>query len=182
MKVQFYSTYEDFIDVIERTLERSGRASTYRQAEVWLVVVGLVWAYWIFFATQPAGAVAALVGGIIWGYFLCIKIGQINSRRQLRKAIKNQLNADGLYLVQVEINEYGLIFDDDEAPTLNRWLYITGIEDGPDAIYFFTRDNRVSAVRKRAFASPDELGQFLETARAYMSPGSLAAAKNPTEL
>jgi len=164
MIVRFDATIDDVVDVSMRSWANSKTIRLWRwQGAAVTGVIFAVPAYFLFGETAGARLViagaAALIG--VAFYFLTYRD---TFRKRTRKLCREQIGTDAPFSVTVELLDEGVSFTQMGARVIYEWSRIDRVEESADALYFFSRENACSAVRKRGFESVAMKDEFLKLA------------------
>jgi len=167
MKVTFQATVDDFVDITMRSQAVSS-SEYYQTVGLSAAGAGAVIAVPIYLiaGTWPLAViafVAASAGIVIYNYG--------GRERRLRELFRSKLRMHEPRTVMVEIKSEGIGFEQYDAgqseTTFKTWDAVESIEETSDAIYFKNKGGLYSAVRKRGFASDEEMKDFLDLANQY---------------
>jgi hypothetical protein len=168
MIVRFDATIDDVVDVAVRSWANSKTMRLWRWqgAAVTGLMLGLP-AYFLVPATVRTrliiGAAVTLLGA---AYHLVTY--EENFRKRTRKLWKEKFGSDAPFTVTVELLDEGLSFSQTGSRNVLEWARVDRVEETIDALYFFSRDNVCSAVRKRGFETVAMKDEFLNRAQAYI--------------
>jgi len=171
MRVQFEFTQEDSIDVIKRVLARSKVVHSWRWKGL-VVNAILSWIVWtlafVFFTASPLKG--ALTGLIVAGVSALLYPGAHKRavEKRLRSFHKEKLGDLNAFICEVELTPAGVWTRQMNRQTTHEWKSVAEIVVTEDSVDFFTREGGAVVVRKRAFKSPEEQGQFVELAKKYL--------------
>jgi len=164
MIVRFDTTIDDVVDVSMRSWANSKTMRLWRWQGA--AVTGLMFAvpaYFLLGETARARLVitcaAALIGiaFYLWTY-------RENFRKRTQKLCREQIGTEAPFTVTVELLDEGISFSQMGARVIYEWSRIDRVEESADALYFFSRENMCSAVRKRGFESIAIKDEFLKLA------------------
>jgi hypothetical protein len=171
MIVRYDATIDDLVDVGMRSWANSKTVRLWRwQAAAGTGLMAAMPAYILLgVISVSAGArlVIALVTGLI-GAALYLWSHEENFRKRTRKICREQIGTDAPFAVTVELLESGISFSQLGTRITYEWPRIERVEETEDALYFVSRNNTRSAVRKRGFESVAMKDEFLTLAETYM--------------
>jgi len=173
MRVQFDATLDDFVDVTQRSLKRNKPINSWWNGELYALsfIAGLgVYVY----SPGQKPALSLLAVGLVMYFYSYIQTFWAN--RYLRRICRERLGIVGPVKIEVELSERGVWSKQFHTEILRAWQGVTAVEEAADSIDFFTSDEQMLAVRKRAFSTEDEKKRFLSLAHSY-----LQASRSSTE-
>ena len=164
MRVEFYATLDDFVDVTERSLKRSKEVRSWSWSNF---IVSTLLAGSVFFLAARSSAISkfsfALIGFgiaiVIYPYF-----HRVLGKRRLLQLCREQIGSGGPVKIEVELSEKGVWTKQLETEILRHWAAVSKIEESHDSIDVVLLDGTMIAVRKRAFQSEEEKQSFLQLA------------------
>jgi hypothetical protein len=83
-------------------------------------------------------------------------------KRRLRDLCRERLGTDRPFLVQIEFSQDRFQVKQLGTTITHGWTAIAGVEEMPDSLAIVPRRGDLVAVRKRAFASQEEMAAFVE--------------------
>ena len=185
MRVEFEVTPEDMVDAALRALDRSATYRNQRTRNV-LMMAGIVGVL-TFFALAYGlpgeslrskfliGVFAAVIGGVIQLF-----TERSTVERRLYAYSEEQLGTDEAVNFQVELTPGGILTEGQGTQVSYAWPNIEEIAETDDSVDFYMRNGGILVVRKRAFASAQEIQRFLALAAEYRAqPHSFAAPAPP---
>ena len=171
MRVQFEFTDEDCIEVTKRILQRSNLLAWKWKG----LLLGAVFSWLtgalvfiVIFSFSP-------LNGLIIGLFLA-GVSSLFYPASHRRVVEKNLRkhhwkhheAEKSYICEVELTDTGLWTRQMNRQTTYEWQSVEEIVVTDDSVDFFTRNRGGVVVRKRAFKSLEEQGQFVELAKRYL--------------
>jgi hypothetical protein len=168
MIVQFDVTIDDLVDVSMRSWANSKTMRLWRwQGAAVTGLVAAMTAYILLGVTSSVRLVIAFAAGLI-GAALHLWSYKESHRKRTRKLCREQMGTDAPFAVTVELLDSGISFSSPGVRVTYEWPRIERVEETADALYFVSRNNTRSAVRKRGFESEAMKDEFLTLAETYI--------------
>jgi hypothetical protein len=173
MRIEFYATLDDFVDVALRSLKRSKEICSWwsndRIASALLIGTAC---YFVIPGSLTAKIASVLIG--YCGYFLAHPyIQQARVKRRLSRLYEERFGANFPVKIEVELSEKGVWTKQLEAEVLQSWKTVSDIEEVQDSVDIVMHGSEILAVRKRAFQSEEEKRQFIELANRFLQSSRL---------
>src|SRR5581483_9855994 len=161
MRVEFYATLDDFVDVSERSLKRSKAVRSWWANDqiVSALLIG-TGCYFVF----PGGFLAKITSAFLGysGYYLAHPyIQQSRVKRRLRRLCQEQIGTNFPVKIEVELSERGIWTKQLETEPPQNWKTVSNIEKAQDSVDIVMQNGGITAVRNRAFSSEEEKQQFI---------------------
>jgi hypothetical protein len=176
-RVQFETNVDDVVDANDRYCRRAPLFQAQRRRGIiGAAVVAAVLAFaivWIFTGSHsrpvlPLAVLSLAVGGAffpLYGRFY-----DDGFKRRLRRIVVEQAREQTSWLCEIELRKEGVWSRGQGIEVLFDWPELTLLEDTDAGILFHFRGGFVMA-RNRAFSTPAQRAQFLETARRLAPSG-----------
>lgn len=172
MRVQFEITPDDMVDTTLRALERSATYRAQRTRNVLLLAlvlgVGSFFALSFVMSHESLGVklllsgFAAIIGGVVQLFS-----ERSNIERRMHAYCEEQLGTDEAVNFQVELKPDGVLTEGQGTQIIFAWPNVEEIAETDDSIDFYMRNGGIVVVRKRAFASTEEMRRFLALAAEF---------------
>ncbi|HEY0099974.1 MAG TPA: YcxB family protein [Pyrinomonadaceae bacterium] len=182
MRIQFEVTPEEMVDATLRVLDRSPTYCAQRTRNV--LLLAFIMAVISFFAVSfglPGASLwakllvsgfAAVIGGVVQLF-----TERWNVERRLHAYSEERLGTDKAINFRVELTPDGILTEGQGTQVNFVWPNVEEIAETDDSIDFFMRNGSLVVVRKRAFASAEEMRRFLALAAEYRArPRNFAEA------
>lgn len=169
------------VDVTLRALQRSATYRAQRTRNV--LLLALVLGIGSFFAFSFALSGGSLQTKILLSVFAAVIGGVVqlfserwNIERQMHAYCEEQFGTDEPINFQVKLAPTGILTERQGTQVNFVWPNVEEIAETDDSIDFYMRNNSgIVVVRKRAFASAEEMRRFLALAAEYLAqPHSFA--------
>jgi hypothetical protein len=168
MTAEFSLTYDDYVDITERTLRRFMRRHLARalSAMVSGLLAGLV-AY--YFVRVPAEDKFTLVLGV----FAAVSVLEYTTRPmrerwRIGRLLRRQVGPGTLHCI-VTMDDIGVTFAQDNGTFSLPWSKVAEVSDTVDGVEIVSKAGGVSVVRARAFATPQAKAEFAAYASARVA-------------
>ncbi len=169
--IQFETNVDDVVDANDRYCKRAPLFQAQRRRGLIgaaVVVAVLVFAIaWIFTSSEPRpvlplAVLSVALGGAFWPLYG--RFYDDGFKRRLRRIVVEQSGAQTSWLCEIELRKEGVWSRGQGIEVLFDWPELTLLEDRDAGILFHFRGGFVMA-RNRAFSTPAQRSEFLETAR-----------------
>jgi hypothetical protein len=169
----FSFTYEDYVDISERTLQRLIANRGLRAFSA--AVTGLLAAFlvWYLLRGRAVDRTAWLVG-----VFAITAVGEYvtrpaRERWRIRRLLRRKIGETATLTCIVTADEAGMTFVQENGTYYIAWRDVAELSNVPEGIQIISRRGGVSMVRARAFKTPEEQAAFAR----YCSERRTAAAR-----
>lgn len=172
MRVQFDETLDDMVEVAFRMCSRSRKVRSWRitariAASILMGFVAWLTMFVLIPEVREPRLIIAGLGAAMGGLLYPLTYRRILKRR-LRGYYREQLGDHASFPVQVELSPEGIHTKQIGSQITFEWAQINKIQQTSDSIDFFTRHGGIAVVWKRAFASEESIGHFIEEANRYL--------------
>jgi hypothetical protein len=177
MDVNFEASREDQMDVLLRTVQRSGSLTSQRRNSLIIVALAAFIIPFLIFAERPIAlrlVVAVVAAGLSLAVYPLFYRSAL--KRSLNSILKEQLGEVDRFQVKVAINDDGLRFDQLGRSVVYQWQNVEAVENLEDRVDFYMRSRDLATVRAQAFESPQQRQAFVSMAEEF-----IAAAANDQE-
>lgn len=174
MRIQFQATVEDFVDVHERAIARSRLVRSWHRegAVVTALACGLLTSIVVFILTY---VMWPLVPALMWSIGSGLITGAI-AGNQHRQKVRQRLYSYYQEVFgerqslpcEVELGDAGLMVKQLGTQIMFEWPNVEEMRETEDAVEFYMYERGAVLVKKRYFASVEELQQFLDVARQHL--------------
>lgn len=174
MRVQFEATLEEVVDVQMRSMARSAVARRWRRRStlIFALFVGLT----VFLLTHSRPLLVQLplaLAGAGLAVLLYPRLYQRSAQKRLRQLAEQYLGGAATVEIQVELAAEGMRVHQRNTDLLFPWADVEQIEQTEAGVEVVSASEGLLVVRRRAFASDEEIEQFLALAQQYQetAPG-----------